>query len=560
MSDNRQNSTLNGAVEDFFNTGNKSKVVQDSANLKAEMVKKPDDSLDQMVPPDYAKVIHAEEPKETTNETTSESTEEYHGLVTDDDEAAEDTVSQIIEEERQEEKREKDAEAARFKVTREDIAATMPDMDDKIREAKVKELYEEIKKYREELIVKYGMDYAAADEAAKNRALNEGKKANNEWLDNNPHTGVITIKKENADKLELTEEEHEKLEKVHAIQLVMIEDAEVATTRVVRPPRNKDKLRYIKSLSSSYFSMPMPILGDFVTFSSAPARNIIEAITPARVNEPATDELERKASFVYEHFVGSSNIIRYDPTDPNQEAMNAGKEIIHNFAEFCGAFPYADLDLAVYAIYVASSPSSYKIDLNCGYCSKLFSYDIVPKDMLNIDNTFGVRDENDTDDPKLRKLYTDILSHSSDNDFLYAIRSENKKTVIMKSPKTQTIYYIQNPSLSRAREILAYRGERDNGVIYVIASFINEIRVYDPSQDGYIVITPDENAAIIEYIRTMDQVDYTMILRLLQDRLYTLNFDKDSIECTNCHSNNAFTPEFDQLVFRLAQESSKEVI
>ena len=94
----------------------------------------------------------------------------------------------------------------------------------------------------------------------------------------------------------------------------------------------------------------------------------------------------------------------------------------------------------------------------------------------------------------------------------------------------------------------------------MIASFINEIRVYDPSQDGYIVITPDENAAIIEYIRTMDQVDYTMILRLLQDRLYSLNFDKDCIECTNCHSNNSFAPEFDQLVFRLAQESSKEVI
>ena len=129
MSDNRQNSTLNGAVEDFFNTGNKSKVVQDSANLKAEMVKKPDDSLDQMVPPDYAKVIHAEEPKETA----PESTEEYHGLVTDDDEANAEEVSEIIEEERQEEKREKDAEAARFKVTREDIAATMPDMDDKIR-------------------------------------------------------------------------------------------------------------------------------------------------------------------------------------------------------------------------------------------------------------------------------------------------------------------------------------------------------------------------------------------------------------------------------------------
>ena len=85
MSDNKQNSTLNGAVEDFFNTGNKSKVVSDSTNLKAEMVKKPDDSLDQMVPPDYAKVIHAEEPKETAQKPTETPSEEYHGLVTDDD-------------------------------------------------------------------------------------------------------------------------------------------------------------------------------------------------------------------------------------------------------------------------------------------------------------------------------------------------------------------------------------------------------------------------------------------------------------------------------------------
>ena len=83
MSDNRQNSTLNGAVEDFFNTGNKSKVVQDSANLKAEMVKKPDDSLDQMVPPDYAKVIPVEESEGTAQKTTEKSSEEYHGLITD---------------------------------------------------------------------------------------------------------------------------------------------------------------------------------------------------------------------------------------------------------------------------------------------------------------------------------------------------------------------------------------------------------------------------------------------------------------------------------------------
>ena len=548
------NNALNGAVQDFFNT----KTVPISDAPKAEVVKKESNDLESMAPPSYAKRVSAT--VSAPVEDTTEKKDNYSGVITDDDDIEEDAASQAIEKEREENLAKEEAEAARFKVTHEDIKATMPDVDEKIREQKANELYDDIKKYREELITKYGLDYKAADEAAKNRVLNLGKKVNNDWLDNNPHTGVIMIKKEDEKNIQLTDEEHDKLEKVKAIHLVLVEDAEVKTTKIVQPPRNKDKLRYIRSLSSSYYSIPMPIWGDFVTFSSSPARNIMEALGVNNPNDSVVEALERKASFVYEHFVGSNNILRYDPTDPTQEKMNAGKEIIHSFNEFCGSFPYADLDLAIYAIYVASAPDNYKIELNCGYCHKGFDYIVEPKKMLNLDATFGVKGENDTEDPILRQTYTNILGHSSDNEYLQALHVDSQKTTIMKSPKTKNIYYIQSPSLSRAREVFNFITDKnENAGPIILASYLREIKVYDPSQDGYIELTGDETGMMIDYIRTMNEIDFRMLANEIDKRVYSINL-RDNAHCSHCDHDNTFEPALVDLVFQLAREISEEVI
>ena len=542
------NNALNGAVQDFFNT----KTVPISDAPKAEVVKKESNDLESMTPPSYAKTVSA------PVENTTEKKYDYSGIITDDDDT-EDTASEAIEKERDENIAKEEAEAARFKVTHEDIIATMPDVDEKIREQKANELYDDIKKYREELITAYGMDYAAADEAAKNRVLNLGKKVNNEWLDNNPHTGVIMIKKEDEKNIQLTDEERNKLDKVKAIHLVLVEDAEIKTTKIVQPPRNKDKLRYIRSLSSSYYSIPLPIWGDFVTFSSSPARNIMDAIS-GRSDESVTDALERKASFVYEHFVGSNNILRYDPTDPTQERMNAGKEIIHSFNEFCGSFPYADLDLAIYAIYIASSPESYKINLTCGYCHKEFEYGVNPKNMLSLDATFGAKQEGSDEEPVLRQAYTNILAHSSDNDYLHAMHVENQKTMIMKSPKTKNIYYIQSPSLSRAREVFSFISKNEDAGDAIVASYLRELKVYDPSQDGYIEISGDETDVMVDYIRTMNEIDFRMLVNEIDKRVYSVRLRDSSVHCAHCDHDNTFEPDLYKLVFRLAQESIEEVI
>ena len=545
------NASLNGAVQDFFNSA-KSKTTEETPT--AEMVDKRVDDLDTMVPPSYAKVIPAED--NTAKEETAE--EASSTVIVDDDDDEEEVASEKLDEERDALLAKEEAEKARFKVTHEDIKASMPDVDEKIREQKAIELYDEIDKYRKELITKYGMSYEEADEAAKNRALKLGKKANNDWLDEHPHTGVVMIKKEDEKNVQLTPEEHEKLEKVKAIHLVLVEDAEIKSTKIVQPPRNKDKLRYIRSLSSSYYSIPLPMWGDFVTFSSSAARNIIDAMNSTS-EESLIDALERKASFVYEHFVGSNNILRYDPTDPMQEKMNAGKEIIHNYNEFCGSFPYADLDLAIYAIYVASSPKSYKIELNCGYCHKSFDFNIEPKSMLNLDMTFGTKGENDAEEPVLRKAYSDILAHNSDNEFLHAMHIENSKTLVMKSPKTQNIYYIQNPSLSRAREVFTYINLNDNAANAVIAAYLRELKIYDPNQDGYIEISVDETEMMIDYIRTMNEIDFNMLVQEIQNRIYSISL-RTSAYCSHCDNTNTFEPDLNQLVFQLARETREEVI
>ena len=201
-----------------------------------------------------------------------------------------------------------------FNITMNDVKATMPSITGDELDKKSLEMMGNLKKYRTNLIVNEGMTPEEADEATRNRMKHLGTKINNEWIDQHPHTGVITVNKEDADKLGLTQEEHDKLVTTKSIKLVCIENKELETLKVIDTPTvTKDKLQYIRKSNNAgaRYSIPLPIFGDYVTFHGATARALMQEGIDKQ-NESTLQALERKAQFVYDHFIGSRLTSKYN--------------------------------------------------------------------------------------------------------------------------------------------------------------------------------------------------------------------------------------------------------
>ena len=229
-----------------------------------------------------------------------------------------------------------------FNITMNDVKATMPSITGEELDKKSIEMMGNLKKYRTNLIVNEGMTPEEADEATRNRMKHLGTKINNEWIDQHPHTGVITVNKEDADKLELTQEEHDKLVTTKSIKLVCIENKELESLKVIDAPSvTKDKLQYIRRSNNAgaRYSIPLPSFGDYVTFHGATARALMQEGIDKQ-NESALQALERKAQFVYDHLIGSSLMSKY----------NENGVTILTFEDFCDRFSWFDLDLEIYAI------------------------------------------------------------------------------------------------------------------------------------------------------------------------------------------------------------------
>ena len=211
--------------------------------------------------------------KETPIQPTSDS-----GMIVDDD------IDMDQFKKEQEAHAAKDAEEyekkkVQFNITMNDVKATMPSITGEELDKKSIEMMGNLKKYRTNLIVNEGMTPEEADEATRNRMKHLGTKINNEWIDQHPHTGVITVNKEDADKLELTQEEHDKLVTTKSIKLVCIENKELESLKVIDAPSvTKDKLQYIRKSNNAgaRYSIPLPAFGDYVTFHGATARALMQ--------------------------------------------------------------------------------------------------------------------------------------------------------------------------------------------------------------------------------------------------------------------------------------------
>lgn len=430
-----------------------------------------------------------------------------------------------------------------FNITMNDVKATMPSITGDELDKKSIEMMGNLKKYRTNLIVNEGMTPEEADEATRNRMKHLGTKINNEWIDQHPHTGVITINKEDADKLELTQEEHDKLVTTKSIKLVCIENKELESLKVIDAPSvTKDKLQYIRKSNNAgaRYSIPLPIFGDYVTFHGATARALMQEGIDKQ-NESTLQALERKAQFVYDHFIGSRLISKY-----NENGVTVLK-----FDDFCDRFPWFDIDLAVYAIYVASSPETYTGAITCSFCKEQFDYDFHADKMLITDDFPDI----------IKNSIENVLKNVSDEEGMKKIHDNNMSARLMKSPKTKNVYSLQSPSISKARSVFKYKSEENQDDINTIVNMliIREMWIWIPEDQSYVHINPDEQDLMFELVKDMNEYDFQLITKFLTEYLYAPRFGAKT-KCPNCGNDLVLDTNIDELVFLLAQDITAEIL
>lgn len=430
-----------------------------------------------------------------------------------------------------------------FNITMNDVKATMPSITGEELDKKSIEMMGNLKKYRTNLIVNEGMTPEEADEATRNRMKHLGTKINNEWIDQHPHTGVITVNKEDADKLELTQEEHDKLVTTKSIKLVCIENKELESLKVIDAPSvTKDKLQYIRRSNNAgaRYSIPLPSFGDYVTFHGATARALMQEGIDKQ-NESALQALERKAQFVYDHLIGSSLMSKY----------NENGVTILTFEDFCDRFPWFDLDLAIYAIYVASSPETYSGGITCSFCKEQFDYDFHADKMLITDDF----------PDSIKKSIDDILRNVSDKEGMQKIHDDNMAARLMKSPKTKNVYSLQSPSINKARSVFKYKSTETEDDFNTIVNMliIREMWIWIPEEQSYVHINPDEQDLMFELTKDMNEYDFRLITKFLAEYLYVPRFGAKT-KCPNCGNDLVLDTSIDELVFLLAQDITAEIL
>ena len=113
-----------------------------------------------------------------------------------------------------------------------DLMSFMPDVPADIASTKTAGMKEDLTAYKKSLIIDSGFTVEEANEAMMNKAKKDAGEINNEYLKENPTLGVIEVNKTDADKLEFTAEERDKLAKVKSIKLMVVEDKELKNLKV----------------------------------------------------------------------------------------------------------------------------------------------------------------------------------------------------------------------------------------------------------------------------------------------------------------------------------------
>ena len=409
------------------------------------------------------------------------------------------------------------------------------------------QLITEIVKYRKQLMVKDGFTAAEADEAAKNRARRHAQEANTKYMEEHPDLAVIKVDKTNADKLEFSEEEKEKIVRAKAIRIVEVTDEALKTVKIKKGLDEKYRYDAIHRTTCNVSKYELPLLNTFdkAEFAGSQTVQLVNAVYDA--NESEYIRTKKQISLAYDRFLGSTGIDKYD-IDGN---------VIFTEEDFANWLAYPDLETAIYAIYVASSTeeitSTFQCDnepegenyYKCTYnTKKLINYDDIPENFKqDLNSILGV-------------------GNADDRDEILRLKSNSRMTKRIKSMFTNNIYDISIASCARALSILRWVNPKDPILNYVapFAMMTERVLVYDPTDGEYLEISAkDDPKALIIFYRDMVEQELKIIANQMKTMFYSPSFKLDTV-CDKCGKKHSLQFRVEDLVFLKTQSTEEEIL
>ena len=422
-----------------------------------------------------------------------------------------------------------------------DMANRNPDEFNSQSDRMIKELLE----YRKSMMIDNGFTAEEADRAANKRLARNATEANTQFLKENPNLAVVTIDKSNADKLEFSDEEKQKLIKTKAIKLVEVEDAALSSIKIKTAPSDDVFYKAIHRVTCnvSKYDMPMINTYDNCEFTGATTMQLVQAVYDE--NDSDYRKTQAQLELVYTKFEGSTTLDKYGPDG----------QVILTKDDFAKWFRYYDLSAALYSIYVASSTEMITSQFVCtkddGGCGENYNFSYNCKSLINYDIITDAFKE-DLDN---------ILANHADREALTELKSKNRTGKRFKSFYTNNIYDISNPSVARALNVLRYVNPKDQYAKFLsnFAMMIENIYVYDPDDGQYYQIKSNDAVNIMRFMYDINDTEFKLLTKEIEEFAYVPRF-LIKTKCDKCGKERTSEFRVDELVFLRSEGIAAEIV
>ena len=441
----------------------------------------------------------------------------------------------------------------------EDVYAVIPNIEGDDREKVAEMLFNEISEYRNKAMKQYGWTAEEADHAAATRLVSRGKEVNNKYMHDHPVT-TVTIDKERVDDVVFTEDEKKKLDVSRAIRLVAVENTKLNSLKVSKIPTKIDKVAFLRNIDAAIASyrVPLPVMGDYAQFVGAQSMQM--ATIFGDENDPVVESISKKAQLCYDRFFGSMSLRKYDDEH----------KIILSYNDFINSVAYNDLEMMLYAVYVASTPEEQEIRMRCGNPSCKKNYDC----KFNAKTVIQRKELPEWAQNRI----DDIMSHTNNVDYLQKLGREWKTETMYESPYTGNIYAVAQPTIARVLDVFNYVSDDDQYGSYnaLFMTIINSIyiKLDHPDENGndYVQVTYDDDQEALKVaISQIPDRDLKILSKLYGDMMYTQNIRIGSDteitlplkiypKCPHCGQDSENYLYLEHLVFLKAQNLSAEMI
>ena len=334
------------------------------------------------------------------------------------------------------------------------------------------------------------------------------------------------------------EVEKDKILTADQVDIVEVETVELKSTTFKKP--KKSFLESVSGYESHGVNIPM-------TFPCSRFRATMRGLTYGEM----TDVALVYQDITYERVLKKLTIIY-------NKMNNISCGGFDSFDEFLDNFSYADIPLATYGLYIASSPEKDTIGLRCGNteCDKNFRWNFKTRSLLQMDMC---------SDAFLNAMKEVVDVSGNDARELF-MKAPHKNEKIFKLPNTGWLIHVAYATcreyldlILKNNDIEEFRkthpddinGTKQSGIVFL--QLIRAISI--PDEDGTYE-RYDDVSDILEAIYSMN-LDDLRIMSEIVDRYnseYTVTFGVRNVVCPHCQTKTALVNvDIDELVFRAYQ-------